>query len=72
MYYIYENWRAEKKAIIHKGDCPFCNDGKGTGRNTLGEQNCRWHGAFSSYEEARKKAESLKNREVRDCKNCLK
>jgi len=27
-YYIYENWTAEKKAVIHRGSCKFCNDGK--------------------------------------------
>ncbi|WP_156964360.1 hypothetical protein [Clostridium sulfidigenes] len=39
MYYVYENWRAEKKDVIHKGDCRLCNEGNGTGKNTLGESN---------------------------------
>ena len=28
-FWIYENWTAENKAVIHRGDCSFCNEGKG-------------------------------------------
>lgn len=35
-FYIYENWQADDKAVIHKGSCSFCNEGEGTGRGTLG------------------------------------
>ncbi len=69
-FYISENWRAEKKAVIHRGECGHCNNGEGTGRNIRGNENCKWHGPFGSYEEVREFAESLKDREVRDCKKC--
>ena len=70
-FYIYENWVAENKAVIHRGECSFCNNGEGIHQNIRGEKNGRWHGPFDSYEEAREVAESLRNREVRGCKFCL-
>lgn len=71
-YYIYENWIAEKKAVIHKSNCTFCNEGQGTGRNKLKNKNGKWHGSFDTYEEAKKIADSLKDREVRNCGFCIK
>ena len=49
-FWIYENWTAEKKAVIHRGECGMCNDGQGFHANPLGEKNGRWHGPFSSLE----------------------
>lgn len=72
MYYIYENWRAEKKAVIHKGTCKFCNEGKGTGKTILGESNGKWHGPYLNFEEAWEKANLLKDRDVRKCSFCIK
>lgn len=51
-FWVYENWVAESKAVIHAGDCRFCNEGIGTGRNTRGDRNGRWHGPFESVSEA--------------------
>jgi hypothetical protein len=51
-YWVYENWVAESKAVIHESTCRFCNDGSGTGRNLRGERNGKWHGAFGSLDEA--------------------
>jgi len=28
-YWIYENWTAEQKAVIHRSNCSFCNAGRG-------------------------------------------
>lgn len=70
-FYVYENWVAEKKAVIHKGECSFCNNGVGIHQNIRGVKNCRWHGPFDSYEEAREIAKGLGNREVRNCKKCI-
>jgi hypothetical protein len=51
-YYVYENWVAEgHKARIHFGHCPFCIFGKGM-HHTENEENGRWHGPFTSFEEA--------------------
>ena len=69
-FWVYENWVAEKKAVIHKANCSYCNNGQGTQRNKLGNKNGKWHGPFNSYEEAKILAEGLQDRTVRDCKIC--
>lgn len=69
-FWVYENWAAEKKAVIHKANCSYCNNGQGTQRNKLGNKNGKWHGPFNSYEEAKILAEELQDRTVRDCKIC--
>ena len=55
-YWIYENWVAENKAVVHQGDCAFCNHGAGTGRNIRGTKNGKWHGPFGSLHEAETRA----------------
>ena len=72
MYYIYENWTAEKKAVIHKSNCSYCNDGEGTKQGNATNLNGKWHGGFDNYEEALRVANSLENREVRKCGFCMK
>jgi hypothetical protein len=69
-YYVYENWVAEKKAMIHKGNCSFCNNGMGIHRNIHGERNGKWHPPFDTYDAAKKFAQSLRNRAVKDCSFC--
>ena len=44
-YYVYENWTAEHKAVIHRGSCGNCNEGRGCHKNPLCGRNGRWHGA---------------------------
>jgi hypothetical protein len=51
-YYIYENWTAENKAVIHKGSCGNCNEGKGCHKNTLRNKNGKGSRPFKSIEEA--------------------
>ncbi|TRZ78006.1 MAG: hypothetical protein D4R93_00875 [Deltaproteobacteria bacterium] len=60
MYYIYENWTAENKAVIHKGSCGFCNDGTGCHLNPLGPKNGKWHGPFKTLQEAETAARATK------------
>ncbi len=66
-YWVYENWVAESKAVIHLGSCRFCNEGTGTGRNVRGDQNGKWHGAFGSVDEADVAARRT-GRPVRSCR----
>jgi hypothetical protein len=70
MYWIYENWTADKKAVIHRAGCGHCNDGRGVGTNKLGDRNGRWHGPYRDYEQARAAAVALPDRGVRDCRLC--
>jgi len=69
-YYIYENWVAEKKAVIHREDYPFCNGGRGIHQNIHGNRNGQWHGPFSHFEDANNFAKSLKDRAIRECIFC--
>lgn len=51
-FFVYENWRAgPHKAKIHKGDCKFCNHGKGI-HAMAGDENGTWHGPFDTVQEA--------------------
>ena len=73
-YYIYRNWVAEKKAVIHMADCGYCKDGNGCHINPLGCKNGQWFGPYSTFTEAKKEARQkhrgmwLKLRECRCCK----
>ena len=55
-YFIYENWTAEYKAVIHIGSCGYCNYGKGCHKNIHGDKNGKWHGPFDSLKEAEQAA----------------
>lgn len=57
-YWVYENWTSEQKAIVHAGNCGYCNDGRGRTPNRQGEKNGRWHGPFPTLEEANQAAQA--------------
>jgi len=77
MYYIYRNWVAEKKAVIHKASCSYCNSGKGLHNNLRGNKNGAWsQQGYKTYGEARKAAEEPyeghDDLEAKNCSVCLK
>jgi hypothetical protein len=51
-YYVYENWTAENKAVIHRGSCGHCKEGEGGHQNPLGDRNGILSSPFKSIEEA--------------------
>jgi hypothetical protein len=55
-YFVYENWTAEHKAVIHEASCGSCNHGLGCHPNPLGNKNGRWHGPFITVALAQAKA----------------
>ena len=67
-YYVYENWKAEKKAKIHYGHCSYCNYGKGI-HPEAGTRNGSWLGPFVSFSDAEQAAENT-GRPVSVCKVC--
>lgn len=69
-YFVYENWRADNKAKIHKGSCSFCNYGKGI-HVQASSTNGKWSKPFASLEEAMKYAKST-GRKVSLCNFCQK
>lgn len=71
MYFIYENWRAARKAKIHMASCSFCNNGMGRVKDKRhGDENGKWPGPYQTFAEAYKIACSLPNREVSECGHC--
>ncbi len=69
-YLVYENWRADNKAVVHKGNCGYANEG----HNRLQDYtapNDRWFGYFSSAESAIAFASLLPNRQLKLCGNCM-
>lgn len=67
-YWVYENWRADNKAVIHHAACGHCNDGQGAHPNPLGNQNGKWHGPFLTLEESEEKAKRT-GRSIKNCHN---
>ena len=53
-YWIYENPLDVMPCTIHAGTCPFCNDGRGTGRRREAGRlrRSRWLGPYRSVREA--------------------
>ena len=46
-YWVYENWTAEHKAVVHAGACGFCKHGHGTDRRKpRGDANGKWRGPY--------------------------
>jgi hypothetical protein len=62
-FYVYENWQAgPRKAVIHRGDCRFCNEGNGRAGG-YDPAHARWHPGrapgFGTLSEARDFSRSL-------------
>ncbi|MBN8836374.1 MAG: hypothetical protein J0I09_03895 [Sphingobacteriia bacterium] len=74
-YLVYENWRAERKAVVHKSTCGHANEG----HQRIEEQwlinhpspNDRWFGYFENLESAVAFASLLPNRQLKMCGHCL-
>ena len=50
-YYVYTNW-TQPHARVHKGECPFCNEGEGI-HNTDNEEHGKWEiKSYPTYKEA--------------------
>ena len=69
-FYVYENWTAEDKAVIHKGSCGHCKYGCGTDKDKTEGRNGMWHGSYGTYSEALNAAELLTRYETKNCKKC--
>ena len=58
VYYVYENWTAEHKAVIHESTCGYCNCGMGCHQNLHGNKNGQWIGPFKSLSDADRAAKA--------------
>jgi len=58
-FYIYENWQAgPRKAVIHKGSCGNCNDGRGKAGG-YDPAHAKWHAPFDDLDAARRASNAL-------------
>lgn len=67
-FWVYENW-THRYASVHDASCSFCNGGRGTHAGSS-KDNGRWHGPFSSGEEAWSWAHQTGRDEIRRCTVC--
>lgn len=74
-YLVYENWRAEKKAVVHKSNCAKAKKGhlKRTRQWMFNNfsANGRWFGYFETLESAINFGTLLPNRKLKLCGRCL-
>ena len=69
MYWIYESW-SHNKAIVHRGDCEFCQNGT----NRQGEKTTRngsWTGPYATSAIAMAAATKTRRRVIRGCNHCM-
>ena len=69
-FWVYENWRADDKTMVHRAQCSRCNQGNGTGKGTLGNINGEWHGPFKTCDEAKRYALSRGRKKSTCCSFC--
>ena len=67
-YWVYDNW-THKKAIVHRGSCSYCSDGRGMHAGST-KRNGEWRGPYREAVDASRKARSTGRDEVRGCKTC--
>ncbi len=64
-YYIYEyllieRGHAEVRAVIHRADCPVCQEGQGLPTHAGGPQGLRrWHGPYPTRAAAQAAAQTI-------------
>ena len=66
-FWVYED-DPTNRARVHRGDCRFCNHGKGV--RTERDLNNRWHGPFSTCGDAFAAMRRLGKRDTGGCGAC--
>jgi len=67
-FYVYESW-THKRVRVHRGECGYCNNGRGTQASHSGK-NDAWHGAYQTSKEAFKIAARLNQSDTKGCASC--
>ena len=70
-FYVYENW-IQGKAVVHRGDCHFCKNGKGFKELKNGSEYGKWLGPFESKQAAEDEALKTGKQNVKQCWFCSK
>ena len=75
-YVVYENWRAQRKAIVHKSQCGHAAESheRLTDISLTNNHypNDRWFGYFESLDEAVAFSRLLPRRLSSNCRHCLR
>ena len=71
-FLVYENWRATKKAVVHKSNCGHAKEAHRRIKDEPSAPNDRWFGYFSSLHSAIAFASLLPDRQIKLCGICLK
>lgn len=67
-FYVYENW-VRDKAIVHRSDCSFCNEGNGLhGSRTT--KSSTWHGPYETPAAAMTGAKRCRRTRTEGCATC--
>jgi hypothetical protein len=67
-YFVYENW-VRDKAIVHRAECKFCNDGNGL-HGSRHTKSSTWHGPYATPAAAMIKARSCDRGRTDSCEKC--
>ena len=67
-FWVYEHF-SNKRARVHTADCRYCNHGQGVGGDQTNDDD-KWHGPFKTYAAAEGHAQSLGQKDTRDCGVC--
>jgi 4-hydroxy-tetrahydrodipicolinate synthase len=70
-FFLYESWQAgPHKLVLHRSTCGICRSGAGrpTGSD---EAHSRWHGPYTTTQEARESSRSLTNILIRSECKCM-
>ena len=68
-YWVYESWPLNK-AVVHRDDCPFCENGTNK-QGASSARNGSWLGPFEKSEDAYTRAETTKRKIRTGCKSCM-
>lgn len=68
-YWVYESW-PHNKAIIHKGECLYCQNGQNR-QGTRSDKDGAWRGPFLHPEKAVTAARATKRKINRHCRHCF-
>ncbi|WP_286829242.1 hypothetical protein [Kordiimonas sp. UBA4487] len=72
-WWLYQNWRAGRhKAVLHAGDCRFCNHGMGVSGGHANPLNGVWIGPFHKQKDAEDKQRTLPVQVRQKCSFCAK
>jgi hypothetical protein len=67
-FWVYENW-VRHKAIVHRGECSFCNDGNGL-HGSRQTKSSTWHGPFDTAGNALSRARGCRRTRTEGCEKC--